>query len=186
MKTPRQIELAMQIVIVAFAEKIRAGKISIPTSTHSLRVGLSLLAYGYPVETCIGGFVHDIEEDTTLGKEFIRGLFGDRVAFLMHACSLDPSIADEAQAENDLFERVVVLARIEGDLDPLRIKCADSLDNLRTNSALKLEWQRGAVGRGSWWHKAACQHLTPEEVLVGELGYIANRETQRLAGTAPK
>jgi (p)ppGpp synthase/HD superfamily hydrolase len=78
MKTPVLIELAIQTVMLAFAGEIRSGPLSIPSSTHSLRVGLSLMKWGYSIEICLGGFFHDIKEDTTFSEEFIKKKFGNR------------------------------------------------------------------------------------------------------------
>lgn len=181
MKTPRQIELAIQIVMLAFAEKIRIGKPSIPTATHSLRVGLSLIAQGCEIETCLGGFFHDIAEDTAVGEEYIRNLFGDRVHFLMMACTLDPRLEEDGPGENELHARAVSIAEAQ-DVHPLIIKCADSLDNLRTNSCLKEDWQRSALARGKRWH-ASAKRFIPEHPVTAELGFVIERENKRL-GTA--
>ncbi len=178
MKTPRQVELAIQIVLVAFAEKMRIGKVSIPTATHSLRVGLALISYGYPIEVCLGGFFHDILEDTLMRETYVKGLFGDRVDFLMRACTIDPKLGDTPEGEQELYDRIVSMARA-GDLDPLRIKCGDSLDNLRTNNCLKREWQVAALERGKKWVNAAYDHF-PAENLAHELNDMVKREEKRI------
>ena len=178
MKTTRQIELAIQIVLVAFAEKIRIGKISIPAATHSIRVGLSLLARGYPMEVCLGGFFHDLLEDTLFGASYIMNLFGARVDYLMRACTLDPKLGDTPEGEQELFDRVEGMAKA-GDLDPLRIKCEDSLDNLRTNNCLKREWQLSAVEKGKRWVNAAGRYF-PTESLTHELNDMVAREEKRI------
>jgi (p)ppGpp synthase/HD superfamily hydrolase len=178
MKTTRQIELAIQIVLVAFAEKIRIGKVSIPSATHSIRVGLTLLVRGYAMDVCLGGFFHDLLEDTLMGASYIKSLFGERVDYLMQACTIDPKLGDTPEGEQELFDRVVGMAK-EGDLDPLRIKCEDSLDNLRSNNCLKREWQLSALERGKRWADAACRYF-PDEILAHELKDMVAREGKRI------
>lgn len=178
MKTPVLIELAIQTVLVAFAGKIRSGPGSFPTATHSLRVGLALMAYGYPVDVCLGGFFHDLEEDIKNLKAFILEKFGARAHFLMMACTLDPTLEEEGPGEDELYQRVVNFAE-GGDLDPLRIKCTDSLDNLRTNVCLKLEYQKHALFKAKRWHAAALRYL-PSEMLASDLGHMVEWESRRM------
>ncbi|MEK7641615.1 MAG: hypothetical protein AAB365_01320 [Patescibacteria group bacterium] len=179
MKTPVLIELAIQTVLVAFAGELRTGPFSLPSATHSLRVGLSLMKWGYEIDVCLGGFFHDVDEDTSLNREFIRNKFGDRAHFLMLACTLDPTLEEKGPGEDELYQRVIKYAEA-GDLDPLRIKCADSFDNLGTNACLKPEWQEHAFKKGLNWHVAALRFF-PTEALTRELGYLLQWEATRLA-----
>lgn len=133
MKTHKTIDLAMQAVHLAFAGQQRMGG-QAPAATHSLRVGLSLLAYGYSPETAVGGFFHDLLEDTNINKEYILETFGSDVLELVQCCTLDKTLKLKSvdEAEKELEYRVSQLAVVRKFRGPLRIKCADALDNLRT------------------------------------------------------
>lgn len=168
----------MQLVMTAFAEKIRTGRMSIPASTHSLRVGLSLITYACPIEVVLAGFCHDLLEDTAVTAVEIHRLFGERVLALTQACTLDPVLGDTESGEDELLVRVVMCAR-NGDLDPLKIKTADRLDNLRTNYTLKPASQLKSYERSQRWLKAAQQYLSNDD-LIGDLKSVMDWETRRL------
>ncbi len=180
MKNVQAIERAIQLVTVSFAGKIRTGPTSIPASTHSLRVGLSLITYGYSLETVIGGFCHDVVEDTEVTLEMVERLFNPRVRQLVDACSVDPKLEEQA-GEQDLNTRVVALAAA-GDIEPLRIKCADCSDNLKTNKDLKKEFQVPSYESGCY-RLAAAQRFFPNDVLTHDLAIIIEREKNRIFGS---
>jgi len=180
MNVPAKINLAMQLVMTGFAEKIRIGKPSIPASTHSLRVGLSLITYGYSIEIILAGFCHDLLEDTETNKTTIERLFGNHVRFLTEACTISQNLNAEA-GETDLLTRVRRHA-CDNDIGPLVIKCADSLDNLKTNWTLKPEHQLEAWRKGRNWLTLANQFLSPDNILTEDLRSILNREEKRLRG----
>jgi hypothetical protein len=97
----------------------------------------------------------------------------------MLACTLDPTLEEKGPGEDELYERVVRYAE-GGDLDPLRIKCADSFDNLGTNVCLKPEYQRHALEKGRRWHSAALRFI-PQESLTSEFGHLIEWETKRMS-----
>ena len=177
MNVPAKINLAMQLVMTAFAEKIRIGNTSIPASTHSLRVGLSLITYDYLVEIVLGGFCHDLLEDTEVAPQMIKRMFGDRVLFLTEACTINPTDG-KTEGKRALYDRVVTLAR-DGEIGPLIIKCADCIDNLRTNYTLKAELQIGAYERGLKWLEAGNCHME-SAWLVSDLKSTIKSEERRL------
>lgn len=178
MNVPAKINLAMQLVMMAFAEKIRIGKVSIPASTHSLRVGLSSIAYGCPIETVLGGFCHDLLEDTDVTEAEIYRLFGERVLQLTRSCTLDPALGDTEKGEDELLTRVALLAK-DGDLQPLIIKTVDRLDNLRTNDTLKPAAQLKSIERSQRWLETGQQYLSGTR-LVEDLRSALDWEKRRL------
>jgi (p)ppGpp synthase/HD superfamily hydrolase len=177
MKSVQKIELAMQLVITAFSGIRRTGPIDIPASTHSLRVGLSLITYEYPLEVVIGGFCHDLIEDTNVTAKMIERLFNYQVRYLVESCTFNPSLGERA-GEEILNLRVIGLAE-NGEVRPLRIKCADCLDNLKTNHQLKPESQISAFKSGAL-RLAAAKRFMPQELLTHDLDIIVARERSRL------
>ncbi len=173
----KKIDLAMNLVMVAFDGIHRIGPQAIPASTHSLGVGLSLIRYGYPLEVCIGGFCHDLVEDTEVTLQMIEHHFGKRVAELVEACTFDPALGERA-GEKSLNERVFALAHA-GDCEPLVIKCADCLDNLQTNYVLKPESQVLSYESACERRDAALRYL-PDDQLAKDLCIVVAREKMRL------
>lgn len=177
MKAERKIELAIQLVMTAFHGMVRVGPNRIPMGTHSLNVGLGLLRYGYPLETSLGGFGHDLPEDTEVTLAMIERLFNPTVRMLVAACTLNPGLPEQ-EAEDELFSRVTGMADA-GEIRPLIIKCMDSQDNLRTNKDLKQEWQIGQFRRGMRWLGAAKKHF-PNDELTKDLEIVLERERVRM------
>src|SRR3989344_2935963 len=109
-RVPEKMNLMTQVIIAAFAGKVRVSRkkeSSIPSWTHSVRVMLILQSYGYDPDTFLGGGAHDLQEDTIVTHNYIRDLFGERVAFLMGSCSLDPKLGDTPEGEDELYRRVI-------------------------------------------------------------------------------
>lgn len=179
MNAPQKIETMTHLVVGAFASQTRIGPIPIPASTHSLRVGLSLLSYGYEIDLCLGGFGHDLLEDTEVTDRAIEKLFGERVAYLVRMCSIDPALGDTEEGERELFLRVYNLA-CKGDVGPIIIKCADSMDNLRTNAYLKPKWQVGLYEWGVIWHRHLCNFFRNAPI-AEDFKSVLVRESKRLA-----
>lgn len=177
-RVPEKMSLMVQVVMAGFAGKIRIGRkgeaSSIPSWTHSVRVMLILQSYGYDPETFLGGGAHDLKEDTCFTRDYISNVFGERVAFLMCSCSLNPRLGDTCEGENELYARVIRLAEV-GDYDPLRIKIADSFDNNRNIHELNAEWAPDSLERGFLWLKAA-ERFIPEDAMVEDFRVMLNRE----------
>ena len=178
MKAAGKIELAIHLVTTAFHGKVRIGPGRIPMSTHSLAVGLSLITYDYPIETIIAGILHDTKEDTEVTLAMIQRLFNERVAFLVQATSYKPELGEKI-GEEELNLRVIQYSQI-GEIDPLRIKCADSGHNLKTNRHLRPEAQRSAFESGRM-RLIAAQKFMRNELLTEDFAIIVDRERTRLS-----
>lgn len=131
---------AIDHLINAFGDKVRAGPDKVPSYTHPLRVGLALIQYGCKLEVILAGIHHDSTEDTKMSLTMINRLFNRRTSYLVEQCSHDPKLGDTPEGDRELLERVVALAA-QGDTDPLLIKVVDRNDNLMTNENLKEVYQ---------------------------------------------
>lgn len=179
MNVPQKMTLMTQVVMGAFGSNVRIqgrGCPRVPSWTHSLRVMLRLQSYGYPAEVFLAGGAHDLIEDTDITAEFIRKEFGDRICFLTEACTLDPELGDSSAGEIDLHARVARLAA-SGDPDPLRIKIADSLDNITNIHTLNVDWKGDSLERGYAWLDLARKYIT-NEALVADFQAMLRREQQ--------
>ena len=103
----------------------QTGKNPKPVILHSIRMGMHLYNLDYPKDVVIGGFLHDLLEDTDVSLVELKQKFGDKVARLVQACSFDVSIKDKTEQYKDLYARCLK----EGK-QALIIKIADYIDNL--------------------------------------------------------
>lgn len=175
-----RIEEAINLVMTAFKGKVRIGPFLVPASTHSISVGLILLKAGCTIETVLGGFCHDMDEDTDVKLLEIGHKFGPRVRKIVSVCTIDTELEKvyEVKAEMLLFEKVVMHTK-NGDLEPLKVKCADSLDNLRTNRDLPMNWQIEALERGIRWLVAGKEYLG-NFIVLEDFELVVNHEKRRL------
>lgn len=182
MKLNVLIPRAMALVSVAFVGQVRTGPQNVPKDTHSLSVGLYAVKASRSLAVIAASFCHDLKEDTQVTLEHIRQTFGDigdEVVRLVEACSIDPLLGDGQAGEDDLYARVVQMAE-GGDYEPLWIKCADALDNLKTNHHLRPDAQRAAIERGRRWLSALQKYNKEEKMLISELEWVLNFQTAAL------
>ncbi|MGD9602759.1 MAG: bifunctional (p)ppGpp synthetase/guanosine-3',5'-bis(diphosphate) 3'-pyrophosphohydrolase [Gammaproteobacteria bacterium] len=104
--------------------------------THPLEVSCILADMHMDHETLIAAMLHDVIEDTGIGKERISQEFGGEVAAIVDGLSkltqLEFESHAEAQARN--FQRM--LMAMAADIRVILVKLADRLHNMRTLGAL--------------------------------------------------
>ena len=79
-------ERALRIAAGSHRHQNRKGS-AIPYITHPVHVSLILLRYGFPMEVCIAGVLHDVVEDQDYPLAAIDEDFGPRVAHIVGALS---------------------------------------------------------------------------------------------------
>lgn len=123
-----KIDAAMRLVLASFEGKYRFGE-EVPMAMHSIRVGSQLSRLGGDPTTVLGGFCHDLLEDTNVDMQLLTELFGCDVANLVKACSLNARIynANHLKGNQDLIRRV-----IKHGNRAIAIKVVDITDNLAT------------------------------------------------------
>ncbi len=113
-----------------------------PYISHPLAVAMILAEMHMNAVTIAAAILHDVIEDTGVGKEEIAERFGDEVADLVDGVSKLTQIGSlsrqQAQAEN---LRKMLLAMVE-DIRVIIIKLADRLHNMRTLGAMPIEKRR--------------------------------------------
>ena len=113
-----------------------------PYITHPVEVARILAGMRLDMESVVAGVLHDVLEDTSVGKERIARDFGREVADLVDGVTklsqIEASSKAVAQAEN---HRKMLLA-MTGDVRVMLVKLADRLHNMRTIDALSVERQR--------------------------------------------
>ncbi|MGH9766906.1 MAG: RelA/SpoT family protein [Blastocatellia bacterium] len=110
-----------------------------PYLIHPLSVAGILADMKMDVATVSTGLLHDVVEDTLVGADDIRKVFGEDVANLVDGVTkisnLGKKSKEEAQAEN---LRKMILA-MTNDIRVVLVKLADRLHNMRTLEYLKPE-----------------------------------------------
>ena len=96
-----------------------------PVVMHSLRTGLVLFEFCYEKDLVIAGLLHDVMEDAEVEFEEIKDRFGERVAKIVQAVSVNRSITYGAARHKDLHEREIALGK-----DAIIVAIADHLENI--------------------------------------------------------
>lgn len=175
---------AIKLVLKQFTgKKPRYGQFPVHPATHSLRVGSDLLKYGFPLDTVLGGYCHDLEEDTGINPGIISRDFGLMVTVYMQMCSLPKFNGDHCdESENDLFRRVEFFTHETGDTGPLAIKCVDSMDSIRGAKYCPPDWAPKLLKRAKRWLSFAYPLLTENyRELILDFEEVIRRENLRLS-----
>lgn len=110
--------------------------------THPIAVASILATMYLDYETLIASLLHDVVEDTTLTKHFIREKFGASVADLVDGVTklMQIEFASKAEAEAESFRKMVLA--MSRDIRVIIIKLADRLHNMRTLYGVAPEKQK--------------------------------------------
>lgn len=110
--------------------------------THPLAVAKILASMHMDHHSLAAAMLHDVLEDTGVGKEVLAEEFGDTVAELVDGVSklthIEFSSREEKQARN--FEKMAIA--MSKDIRVIIVKLADRLHNMRTLGPLKPEKRR--------------------------------------------
>ena len=140
---PRQVEdIYRAYLLGAEAHRGQQRATGDPYITHPVEVARVLVGMRLDTESVIAGMLHDVMEDTPVGKERIARDFGKEVAHLVDGVTklsqIEAASRDVAQAEN---YRKMLLAMTD-DVRVMLVKLADRLHNMRTIDALAVERRR--------------------------------------------
>jgi GTP pyrophosphokinase/guanosine-3',5'-bis(diphosphate) 3'-pyrophosphohydrolase len=128
-----------------FSDEAHSGQTRLsgePYVTHPLAVASALAEWRMDVQAIVAALLHDVMEDTTVGKAEISRRFGKPVAELVHGLSklgkIEFQSYREAQAEN-FRKMLMAMAR---DLRIVLIKLADRRHNLQTMQMIRPDKRR--------------------------------------------
>lgn len=115
------------------AQKRQTGE---PYITHPLAVAVILAKMRLDQQSIIAAILHDVIEDTPVGKEQVAEQFGDDVAELVDGVTklTQMEFTDRAHAQAENFYKMV-LATVK-DIRVILVKLADRLHNMRTLEGL--------------------------------------------------
>ena len=113
-----------------------------PYISHPLAVASTLAAWRMDPQALMAGLLHDVMEDTDVGKAQLADVFGKAAAELVDGVSkldkIENQSYEEAQAEN-FRKMLLAMAR---DVRVILVKLADRLHNMRTLDAVRLDKRR--------------------------------------------
>ena len=125
-----KIDKAYQFAIESHGDQKRRS--GVPYILHPVSVAYILVELGMDTESIVASLLHDVVEDTPVGLEEIKKLFGIEVANLTDGVTklgrIPYSSREEQQAEN-LRKMLIAMA---DDIRVIIIKLADRLHNMRT------------------------------------------------------
>ena len=144
---PRQVEAIYRAYLLgAEAHRGQQRATGEPYITHPVEVAGVLIDMRLDTESVIAGMLHDVIEDTAVGKERIARDFGREVADLVDGVTklsqIEATSRAAVQAEN---YRKMLLAMTD-DVRVMLVKLADRLHNMRTIDAL-LPGRRRRIAR---------------------------------------
>src|SRR5215813_1280121 len=138
-----------------YATHVHGGQVrkgtSIPYVAHLLAVAATVLEYGGDEDLAIAALLHDSAEDQggTARLEDVRNRFGERVAWIVEACS--DSLADTAKGERKAHwqqRKQAYIAHLQqADEDFLRVSLADKVHNAR---AILRDLRKPGIGEKIW------------------------------------
>jgi guanosine-3',5'-bis(diphosphate) 3'-pyrophosphohydrolase len=140
---PSQINLVKRAYFYAEqahdGQKRRSGEAYI---THPLAVADILAGMHMDHQSLMAAMLHDVIEDTGIGKKAISGQFGESVANLVDGVSKLTQIEFESHAEKQAENFQKMALAMANDLRVILVKLADRLHNMRTLDAMPPEKKR--------------------------------------------
>ncbi len=186
-----ELRRAYEFGAAAHAGQIR--KSGEPYIHHPLEVTSILADMHMDHETLIAALLHDVIEDTQIGKEKISQEFGGEVAAIVDGLSKLTQIEFESHAEAQARNFQRMLMAMAADIRVILVKLADRLHNMRTLEALAPAKRRRIARETLEIYAPIAQRLGINTIRLEleELGFAAlfplrqrviKREMQRIRG----
>jgi len=128
-----------------YAEQAHSGQYrrsGEPYITHPLAVANILASIHMDHQSLMAAMLHDVIEDTGIGKKAISHQFGGQVADIVDGVSKLAKIEFETQAEKQAKNFQKMALAMARDLRVIVVKLSDRLHNMRTLGALPAEKKR--------------------------------------------
>ena len=135
-----------------FADKAHEGQLrkdnKTPYIVHPVQVVEILIGLHADEETLISALMHDVPEDTEYTIDYVKKLFGERIAFLVDGVTK----LSKVQYRDNMPERQIeslkkLFLHSSQDLRGILIKLADRLHNMKTLKNIKREDKRLRIAR---------------------------------------
>lgn len=128
-----------------FAEQAHTGQFrrsGEPYITHPLAVANILASIHMDYQSLVVAMLHDVIEDTGIGKSAITDQFGETVADIVDGVSKLAKIGHETQAEKQAKNFQKMALAMAQDLRVIIVKLSDRLHNMRTLGAMPPDKKR--------------------------------------------
>ncbi len=128
-----------------YAEQAHTGQFrrsGEPYITHPLAVANILASIHMDYQSLVVAMLHDVIEDTGIGKDAIVEQFGDTIADIVDGVSKLAKIGHETQAEKQAKNFQKMALAMAQDLRVIIVKLSDRLHNMRTLGAMPPEKKR--------------------------------------------
>jgi (p)ppGpp synthase/HD superfamily hydrolase len=149
------IDKAMKFAATAHDRTYRKNNGKLPYIYHPTMLAFYLQKYNFDEEIVAAALLHDTVEDTEIELDEIKSTFGNRIHYLVAACTEDKSKSWEDRKQHQID------AISTADIGVVAIKCADKLHNI---SDLVIDYQKhgddiwSIFNRGKekqeWYYKA--------------------------------
>ncbi len=126
----------------ALAHHGQTRKSGEPYITHPVAVAALLVDLGMDVETVCAAILHDVLEDTPIGRERIAAQFGETVAELVDGVTKLDKLRFRSRQEAAAESFRKMLLAMARDLRVILIKLADRLHNMRTIDSMSGDARR--------------------------------------------
>ena len=114
---------SIEEAITFLSDSLKSSKNSKPVLLHSIRMMSLLMSFHYNTSIIIGALLHDLLEDTNITYDKIKNKFGDEIADIVLALTMDEKIPDYTQKYISNFQKAA------SNHKALIIRCADLIDN---------------------------------------------------------
>ena len=121
------------------SQKRQSGE---PYITHPISVTAELAGWRMDLQTLCAGLMHDVLEDTPIGKAQIAEAFGDTVAEMVDGLSKLDKLEYDSQAEHQAESFRKLILAMTRDVRVIIVKLADRLHNMRTLGAKNAQSRR--------------------------------------------
>lgn len=146
-KQRREIERAIIYMIDHFAKYNRNEK---PVIIHSIIVGYRLMELKQNKDLVIAGFLHDLVEDSNCSIADIKKEFGNNVAKLVSAITVNPLMTNYKKRYKILMNQIISYGQ-----DAALLKAVDGYENL-----LQLKFEKS---------------FSKRQVLIWEYGFVLSQ-----------
>jgi len=164
-----------------------------PYIEHPIAVASILADMHMDHETLIAAVLHDVIEDTSIGKDQIKREFGSEVAEIVDGLSKLTRMEFETHAEQQARNIQKMLMAMASDIRVIVVKLADRLHNMRTLAALAPKKRRAIARETLEIYAPIAQRLGMNQIRLEleELGFkslypmryrVLAREVKRVRG----
>jgi len=145
-----------------------------PYISHPLAVAMILAEMRMDNQTLMAALLHDVIEDTAVGKSTLRQRFGKQVAELVDGVSkLAIIFESHAQAQAENFQKMTLA--MAKDIRVIMVKIADRLHNMRTIGVMSREKRKRIARETLDYYAPIANRLGMHNIMVEfqDLGFAA-------------